>query len=95
MASDTPISLAQPRSEVARRMPVELRQAQIVEQLRKAGFVSVAEIAAALAVSEMTIRRDLIDLETEGRLVRTHGGAIAPEGSAIQAVDREEPAYSR
>jgi len=93
MASDTPVSLAQPRSEVARRMPVELRQAHIVEQLRKAGFVSVAEIAAALAVSEMTIRRDLIDLETEGRLVRTHGGAIALEGSAIKAFDREEPAF--
>jgi len=93
--SDTPISIAEPRSEAARRMPVELRQAHIVEQLRKSNFVSVAEIAVALAVSEMTIRRDLIDLETEGRLVRTHGGAIAPEGSALPAFDREEPAFEQ
>ena len=92
--TDTPIS-SEPRGEVGRRIPVELRQVHIVEQLRKSGFVSVAEIAAALAVSEMTIRRDLIDLETEGRLVRTHGGAIAPEGTATQAFDREEPAFEQ
>ena len=93
--SDTPASVTEPRSEAVRRMPVELRQAHIVEQLRKSGFVSVAEVAAALAVSEMTIRRDLIDLETDGRLVRTHGGAIAPEGSAVPAFDREEPAFEQ
>jgi DeoR/GlpR family transcriptional regulator of sugar metabolism len=93
--SDTPASVTEPRSEAVRRMPVELRQAHIVEQLRKSGFVSVAEVAAALAVSEMTIRRDLIDLETDGRLVRTHGGAIAPEGSGVPAFDREEPAFEQ
>ncbi|WP_438816412.1 DeoR/GlpR family DNA-binding transcription regulator [Taklimakanibacter lacteus] len=76
-------------------MPGELRQAHIVEQLRKSGFVSVAEVAAALAVSEMTIRRDLIDLEAEGRLIRTHGGAIAPEGTTMPAFDREEPAFEQ
>ncbi len=92
--SDTPIP-GEPRGEAGRRMPVELRQAHIVEQLRKSGFVSVAEIAVALAVSEMTIRRDLIDLETEGRLVRTHGGAIAPEGAATPAFDRDEPAFEQ
>jgi DeoR/GlpR family transcriptional regulator of sugar metabolism len=93
--SDPPISVTEPRSDAVRRMPVELRQAHIVEQLRKSGFVSVAEVAAALAVSEMTIRRDLIDLETDGRLVRTHGGAIAPEGSGVPAFDREEPAFEQ
>lgn len=93
--SDPPISVTEPRSDSVRRMPVELRQAYIVEQLRKSGFVSVAEVAAALAVSEMTIRRDLIDLETDGRLVRTHGGAIAPEGSGVPAFDREEPAFEQ
>jgi DeoR/GlpR family transcriptional regulator of sugar metabolism len=83
------------RAETARRLPVELRQAHIVEQLRKSGFVSVAEVAASLAVSEMTIRRDLIDLEAEGRLVRTHGGAIAPESNLAHAFDDEEPAFEQ
>lgn len=94
--SETPDSnIIEPRAETGRRLPVELRQAHIIEQLRKTGFVSVAEVAAALAVSEMTIRRDLIDLETEGRLVRTHGGAIAPEGTAALAFDRDEPAFEQ
>lgn len=94
--SETPDSnVTDSRPETGRRLPVELRQAHIIEQLRKTGFVSVAEVAAALAVSEMTIRRDLIDLETEGRLVRTHGGAIAPEGTAALAFDREEPAFEQ
>lgn len=94
--SETPDSnVTDSRPESGRRLPVELRQAHIIEQLRKTGFVSVAEVAAALAVSEMTIRRDLIDLETEGRLVRTHGGAIAPEGTAALAFDREEPAFEQ
>ncbi|QIG48511.1 DeoR/GlpR transcriptional regulator [Nordella sp. HKS 07] len=94
--SETPDSnVTDSRPETGRRLPVELRQAHIIEQLRKTGFVSVAEVAAALAVSEMTIRRDLIDLETDGRLVRTHGGAIAPEGTAALAFEREEPAFEQ
>jgi DeoR family glycerol-3-phosphate regulon repressor len=78
-----------------RRRPLELRHAHILEQLRKTGFVSVAEAAAVLAVSEMTIRRDLIDLESEGRLVRTHGGAIAPEINPSHAFNDEEPAFEQ
>lgn len=94
--SETPgPPVTEPRGETGRRLPVELRQAHIVEQLRKTGFVSVAEVATSLAVSEMTIRRDLIDLEAEGRLVRTHGGAIAPEGTVALAVEREEPAFEQ
>ncbi|MGE0241113.1 MAG: DeoR/GlpR family DNA-binding transcription regulator [Parvibaculaceae bacterium] len=83
------------RAEGARRLPLELRQAHLMEQLRKTGFVSVAEAAASLAVSEMTIRRDLIDLENDGRLVRTHGGAIAPESNLPQSFDDEEPAFEQ
>ena len=83
------------RAEGARRLPLELRQAYLMDQLRKTGFVSVAEAAAALAVSEMTIRRDLIDLESEGRLVRTHGGAIAPESNLPQSYDDVEPDFEQ
>lgn len=82
-------------SEAPRRLPLELRQAHIMEQLRQTGFVSVAEVAAALAVSEMTIRRDLMDLETEGRLARTHGGAIVPDSAPAQVRPRKEPAFEQ
>jgi DeoR/GlpR family transcriptional regulator of sugar metabolism len=73
------------RAASARRVPIELRQAHLLEQLRKTGFVSVAEAAAVLTVPETTIRRDLIDLESEGRVVRTHGGA-SPSGALAEAL---------
>ena len=38
--------------------------------------VQVSELAQKLEVSEMTIRRDLSDLERIGVLKRTHGGAV-------------------
>jgi DeoR family fructose operon transcriptional repressor len=41
------------------------------------GEVTVAELAERLGVSIDTIRRDLDELDTEGVLVRTHGGAVS------------------
>jgi len=39
----------------------------------------VRELAELLCVTQETIRRDLDKLEEEGRIVRSHGGAVAPE----------------
>lgn len=39
------------------------------------GQMSIAEIAEAVRASEPTVRRDLTVLESEGAIVRTHGGA--------------------
>jgi DeoR family fructose operon transcriptional repressor len=41
--------------------------------------VRLEELSAALGVSRSTIRRDLDELETAGRLRRVHGGAIAAD----------------
>lgn len=38
-------------------------------------FIPIAQLTAALEVSEMTVRRDLRRLEGEGHLIRVHGGA--------------------
>jgi DNA-binding LacI/PurR family transcriptional regulator len=38
--------------------------------------VRVADLAKALGVSEVTVRRDLSDLVREGRLAKVHGGAV-------------------
>jgi DeoR/GlpR family transcriptional regulator of sugar metabolism len=75
------------------RMPAPARQARIVEAVRSAGFVSVVDIAAELVVSEMTIRRDLIELEREGLLERTHGGAVAVDGPPEHPIDKVEPEF--
>jgi DeoR family glycerol-3-phosphate regulon repressor len=84
---------AKPNGETA-RLPAQVRQARLVEAVRERGFISVAGVAAELGVSEMTIRRDLDELGREGQLVRTHGGALAPEGVGDYAIDREEPAFA-
>lgn len=52
------------------------RQQKILEILQRSGGVRVSELSRGLAVSEMTIRRDLDCLERRGSLVRIHGGAI-------------------
>lgn len=55
------------------------RQQQIFRLVEEHGRVLVGELAARFDVSEQTIRKDLLALEQERRLVRTHGGAIAVE----------------
>jgi DeoR/GlpR family transcriptional regulator of sugar metabolism len=59
----------------------EIRHKQILEQLRSAGRVHVADLAKAIGVTEVTIRRDLAFLQKNGLLKKTYGGAVvaAPE----------------
>jgi DeoR/GlpR family transcriptional regulator of sugar metabolism len=54
------------------------RQALILERVREDGAVRVGELARALGVSDMTIRRDLDLLSERGLLDKVHGGATAP-----------------
>lgn len=51
------------------------RETAILDRLTRDGAVSVAQLAAELGVSAVTIRGQLSELETQGLLVRTHGGA--------------------
>jgi DeoR/GlpR family transcriptional regulator of sugar metabolism len=56
----------------------ESRRLEILEMLRAGGSVTVAGIEARFGVSSMTARRDLTELERQGALRRTHGGAVLP-----------------
>lgn len=58
-------------------MFTEERHKQILSYLNTNHRASVTELSQYLEVSESTVRRDLNDLEKEGKLRRTHGGAIA------------------
>lgn len=51
------------------------RQNKIIELLNKDDFLTVNSISNKLQVSEMTIRRDLNQLEKEKKLIKVHGGA--------------------
>lgn len=53
------------------------RLQRIEAQVRLAGKVKVVELAAELAVSEMTIRRDLDILAEQGAIQRIRGGAVS------------------
>ena len=57
----------------------EERKRRILERLGIDGKVRVPELSAACAVSEETVRRDLLVLEKEGRVRRVYGGAVAAE----------------
>jgi DeoR family fructose operon transcriptional repressor len=59
-----------------RRLPAA-RKAELAGLVSERGEVTVAELAERLGVSIDTIRRDLDELDTEGVLVRTHGGAVS------------------
>jgi DeoR/GlpR family transcriptional regulator of sugar metabolism len=74
------------------RLPSRARRARIVEILRETGAVSVTQAAADLGVSDMTLRRDLLELESAGKLTRVHGGAVA--AANLRATpDVEEPSF--
>ncbi len=53
----------------------EPRRMQILEWLQEEGSARVRELSEAFSVSEATIRQDLERLETDGHIVREHGGA--------------------
>ena len=55
------------------------RQLQIARVVEEDGRARVTDLAHRFGVSAVTIRKDLAVLEEEHRVVRTHGGCIAPQ----------------
>lgn len=51
------------------------RQEKIIEYLNANGSVRISDIIRMFGVSDVTVRKDLVTLEEQGLLVRTHGGA--------------------
>ena len=56
------------------------RQVLILEEVRRRGAVRVSELTELLAVSDMTVRRDLDVLAGAGLVDKVHGGATSPGG---------------
>ena len=63
------------------------RQHEIARLIEEKGRARVTDLAARFGVSAVTIRKDLLVLEADRRVVRTHGGAIVPRA------DRAEPSF--
>ncbi len=78
-------------------MTPDKRKQFIQDRLYRVSTIQVSDLAEELSVSEMTIRRDLSELERSGFLRRTHGGAVRevsrsyePPFDLRQAQNREE-----
>jgi DeoR/GlpR family transcriptional regulator of sugar metabolism len=56
----------------------ERRQQRIAQLVRESGSVTVAALETEFGVSPATVRRDLAALEGQGKVRRTHGGAVMP-----------------
>jgi DeoR family transcriptional regulator, aga operon transcriptional repressor len=59
----------------SQKIPAQ-RRAELVALLRERGAAPIWELSAALQASESTVRRDLDQLDAEGLVHRTHGGAV-------------------
>ncbi|MGE6228880.1 DeoR/GlpR family DNA-binding transcription regulator [Paenibacillus chitinolyticus] len=57
-------------------MLVAERWQKILALVNERGSIRVTELSELCGVTEETIRRDLDRLESEGRLMRSHGGAV-------------------
>ena len=52
------------------------REGFIIEELSRSGSVSVTQLSRDLGVSEVTIRKDLTEMESRDLLTRVSGGAV-------------------
>lgn len=75
----------------------EQRRDLIVGHLRRESVLSYRQLAALLEVSHMTVRRDIVELERQGRVTATPGGAkivtrltVEPTRTAKSTADRRE-----
>lgn len=68
-------------------MEKQKRQKKILEFIRANSAATVADLCESFQVSEMTIRRDLAELDEAGLLRRVHGGATLGTGRS------NEPTY--
>jgi len=77
------------------RLSAHQRRLKIAQQVQDVGSVRVADLVRMFHVTDTSIRRDLEILESQGRVRRIHGGAVAsawslaPQSFPVKA--REHP----
>jgi DeoR/GlpR family transcriptional regulator of sugar metabolism len=78
------------------RLPAHVRRERIVELLVRRGEepLPVEEVAATFDVSPATVRRDLEQLRSEGRITRTYGGAVLGSATAELSVRQRELSHA-
>ncbi|WP_028937061.1 DeoR/GlpR family DNA-binding transcription regulator [Pseudonocardia spinosispora] len=65
------------------------RQQRILDEVARSGAVKIADLVEDLAVSDMTLRRDIAELASKGLVERVHGGAAQARMASVH-----EPAFA-
>ncbi|MHA6631794.1 DeoR/GlpR family DNA-binding transcription regulator [Pseudonocardia sichuanensis] len=83
--------------ELEGRLPAHVRRERIVELLarRGEGPLPVEELATTFGVSPATVRRDLEQLRSAGRITRTYGGAVLGGAGAELSIRQRELSNAR
>lgn len=69
------------------------RLKEIVQLVNQAGTIYVQDIMETMKVSDMTVRRDLIELEKQGLLIRVRNGAKSNQHLAYRELPHEEKIF--
>ena len=68
-------------------MLTEERRTKLLETIENKQFISVNQLSETFNVHETTIRRDLDELESQGLVVRIHGGVVPA------SIKQDEPTF--
>ena len=79
-----------PEAEAGQITLKEERHQYILELLGNEGRVLAADLCSRYGVSEDTIRRDLRELASSGKIQRVHGGALPRRAEAVPFVSRQQ-----
>ena len=79
-----------PEAEAGQTALKEERHQYILELLGSEGRVLAADLSSRYGVSEDTIRRDLRQLASSGKIQRVHGGALPRRAEAVPFVSRQQ-----
>ncbi|MEO7147620.1 MAG: DeoR/GlpR family DNA-binding transcription regulator [Terrimesophilobacter sp.] len=66
------------------------RQSEIIQHVRRHGTARISDLASALGVSEMTIRRDVDSLASDALLQKVHGGVMV-----VGRLSTDEPGFEK
>lgn len=70
------------QEEMGDALSASERRSLIAQMVLEKGKVTLTELVAQFAITETSIRRDLVILESQGQLKRFHGGAVSLTGNS-------------
>src|SRR5699024_2847653 len=89
VSGDGRLAFASHRMTQVSSLAAEERRTWLLQELQASRAVSLVDAATNLGVSEMTVRRDLSNLEKSGVARRVRGGAVYNGPVSFQGRDRE------